>query len=352
MNSPGALPGICANAMTCLAAVLPAQQPPEDAPAKTPAPALQTTGSAPARKSKPGLPPPPVPTCENVAYGKHKQQVLDFWKADSPAPTPVVFYIHGGAWNGGDKVSVASPEYGTVEAYLAAGVSVVSINYRYIKEAEADGIKPPVQGPLGDAARALQFVRGKASEWNIDKKRIAATGGSAGGCTSLWLALHDDLADPASDDPVSRESTRLLCVAVKSAQTSLDPRQMREWIPNIKYGAHAFGCKKDYKKKIESFDVFLASREKILPWIAEYSPWALVTPDDPPVFLIYTNTPNPGKEQSNATHSSNFGQKFHERCKEIGVPCQFVHRGTPENERMTVKDYLLQKLKAGGGESK
>lgn len=318
----------------------------------TPKTDLQTTGTTAARKSKPGLPPPPIPTFEDVAYGKHKQHVLDFWKAESPSPTPVVFYIHGGAWNGGDKVSVSSPEYGTVEAYLAEGISVVSVNYRYIKEATEDGVVPPVQGPLGDTARALQFVRSKAKEWNIDKTRIAATGGSAGGCTALWLAFHDDLADAKSPDPVAREATRLLCVAAMSAQTSLDPKQMKEWIPNINYGAHAFGFKKDYKNKIESFDVFLANREKALPWIAKYSPYALVTPDDPPVFLIYKNTPNIGKEQSNATHSSNFGIKLYERCKEAGVPVIFVHRSTPENERMTIKDFLLSKLKGVTNEPK
>ncbi|WP_334319677.1 alpha/beta hydrolase [Termitidicoccus mucosus] len=335
--------GISSIFMLAVAGILQAQSLSPENLEKTPA--IQTSGTAPARKSKPGLPPPPIPTYENVAYGKHKQHVLDFWKAESATPTPVVFYIHGGAWNGGDKVSVSGPEYGTVEAYLAEGISVVSINYRYIKEAEADGIVPPVKGPLGDAARALQFVRSKAKEWNIDKTRIAATGGSAGACTSLWLAFHDDLADPQSSDPVARESTRLKCVAVASAQTSLDPKQMRDWIPNIKYGAHAFGFKKDYKKKIESFDVFYANREKILPWIAEYSPYALVTPDDPPLFMIYKSTPNIGKEASNATHSSNFGQKLYERCKEVGVPCTFVHRSTPEKDRMTIKDFLLQQLK-------
>ena len=85
---------------------------------------------------------------------------------------------------------------------------MVAINYRYIAQAEADGVKPPVKGPLGDAARALQFVRSKAAEWNIDKPRIGATGGSAGACSSLWLAFHPDMADPKSTDPVARESTR------------------------------------------------------------------------------------------------------------------------------------------------
>lgn len=69
---------------------------------------------------------------------------------------------------------------------------------------------PPVKGPLSDAARPLQFVRSKATEWNVDKERIAASGGSAGTCSSLWLAFHTDMADPKSEDPVAHESTRLL----------------------------------------------------------------------------------------------------------------------------------------------
>ncbi|RRJ98257.1 alpha/beta hydrolase [Opitutaceae bacterium TAV4] len=312
----------------------------------------QTVETPPSAAKPADAAPTLVPTYADVAYGKHQRQVLDFWKAESATPTPVVLYIHGGAWNHGDKANAAKyDDYGGLKAYLAEGISVVSINYRYAKDAESEGVSPPVKGPMGDAARALQFVRSKAVEWNIDKKRIAATGGSAGGCTSLWLAFHDDLADLGSDDPVARESTRLHCAAGMSAQTSLDPQQMRDWIPNITYGAHAFGFKKDYKKKLAPFDVFLASRDTILPWIAEYSPYALVTPDDPPIFLHYKNTPAIGEAQKDATHSTNFGEKLYERCKEAGVPCIFVHRRTPEKDRITVKDFLLRQLKGLGKES-
>ena len=47
----------------------------------------------------------------------------------------------------------------------------------------------------------------------------------------------------------------------------------------------------DPAKKITQFDEFLAKRETILPWIAEYSPYALVTADDPPVYLVYSAPP-------------------------------------------------------------
>jgi hypothetical protein len=59
----------------------------------------------------------------------------------------------------------------------------------------AVGVKPPVQWPLPDAARVLQFVRSKAAEWNIDETRIGASGCSPGAGASLWLAFHPDFAD-------------------------------------------------------------------------------------------------------------------------------------------------------------
>src|SRR5262249_1001720 len=143
----------------------------------------------------------------NVPYGKHARQVLDFYQARSDRPTPLVFYIHGGGWRNGDKK--INPK-----AFLATGISVAEINYRFVEQGEENKVVPPVKAPLEDAARALQFVRSKAAEWNIDKKRIGATGGSAGGCSSLWLAFHEDMADPGSTDPIARESTRLYCAAV------------------------------------------------------------------------------------------------------------------------------------------
>jgi len=119
------------------------------------------------------------PTLKDVAYGKHPKQVLNFWKAESATPTPVLFFIHGGGWTAGNRSSGLA---GLLPVMLKSGISVVSVEYRFISEATQDGVVPPVKGPLSDAARALQFVRSKAAEWNIDKARIGASGGSAGAC--------------------------------------------------------------------------------------------------------------------------------------------------------------------------
>src|SRR5689334_11153301 len=189
-----------------------------------------------------GQPKPPArpePTQADIVYGKDSErQKFDFWQAKSDKPTPVVLLIHGGGWTGGDKRTYGA---NMIDPFLKEGISVAAINYRFILQAMDQGVEPPVKGCLHDAARALQTIRSKAKEWNVDPKRVGSTGGSAGACTSLWLALHNDIADPKSNDPVARQSSRLTCAAVTGAQTSLDPKELRQWIPNAVYGGHAFG---------------------------------------------------------------------------------------------------------------
>lgn len=266
----------------------------------------------------------------DVPYGSHPRQVLDFYPAESDTPTPVVFYIHGGGWQNGDKKT-------NPKVFLDKGISVVAINYRYVKNGVEEKIEPPVKASLGDAARALQFVRSKAKEWNIDKKRIGATGGSAGACSSLWLAFHDDMADPKSEDPVARESTRLYCAAVRGAQVSLDPKELREWMPNYRYGAHAFG--------LPNIQSLIDNREKVLPWIKEYSPIEHVSKDDPQIALFYSGeVPVIGSSPKDPTHSGIMGVKLAERLNDVGVDVVLVHPGVKDPEYKSYSDYLIDRL--------
>ncbi|MCU0722285.1 MAG: alpha/beta hydrolase, partial [Planctomycetes bacterium] len=112
----------------------------------------------------------PDPTFADVPHGPHPRNVLDFWKAAAEAPAPLIVVIHGGGFRSGDK-SAVRPEH--LRAALGAGVSYASINYRLLDSA-------PIHEILRDAARAVQFLRSKAAEWNLDKARFAAHGGSAG----------------------------------------------------------------------------------------------------------------------------------------------------------------------------
>lgn len=248
-----------------------------------------------------------TPTHANVAYGSHERQVLDFWQAKSAqAKTPLLFFVHGGGWMTGDK---ANPDF--LAKCLENGISVASINYRLIQDAQTAKIDPPVKACLDDAARALQYVRSQAEAWKIDKERIGGCGGSAGGFTTLWLAFCTDMADAKSADPISRESTRLRCVMAFVPQTTLDPKQMQAWIPNNTYGNHAFG--------LPSMEAFVAKRDELLPWIERFSPYALATKDDPPVLLFYDNAPNLGQPYKDPPHCGNFGAGIAEKLKAVGI---------------------------------
>lgn len=279
-------------------------------------------------------------TLADVKYGEHFRQTFDLWLAESGAPTPLVLYLHGGGWGAQDKTDIH--QHLEVRALLDAGVSVASANYRFLVDANAAEVSPPVQWPLHDAARALQFLRSRAVEWNLDKTRIAASGVSAGGCTALWLAMRDDLADPASEDPVARESTRLLFTATKAPQPSLDPAELVEWIPNSEYGGHAFGYAG--RTRPETFAPFLANREKHREDLASYSPMAHASADDPPVVLLFTKAdraPAKGEPQRDPTHSPVLGLMLKARLDALGVPCELRHP-FDGRESATLTELLLR----------
>lgn len=297
-------------------------------------------------KKKKAPPERPTPTVADHAYGQDSQrQKFDFWQAKSENPTPIVLLIHGGGWTGGDKTG-----YGTssIQPYLDAGISVAAVNYRFIAQAMEQKVEPPVKACLHDAARALQTIRSKSREWNLDSRRVGATGGSAGACTSLWLALHDDLANPSSSDPIARESSRLTCAAVSGAQTSLDPKELREWIPNAIYGGHAFGFAQPGRSRAQEFELLIANREQVLPWIKEYSPIELVTKDDPSIYLDYPNQRTPpavGQTETDPTHSAMYGVKLAEKLRAAGVPAIVSYPGQQDEKYGSIAKFLIAKLK-------
>lgn len=315
----------------------------QDAPAKKAA--QPTKKASPATKKDAPKVTGPAPTAENVHYGPHDRQVLDFYQAKSDAPTPVVFAIHGGGWVNGSKDGYR----GQAKRFNDAGISLVAINYRMVTEAAEKKIDPPVKWPLEDAARALQFVRSKAKEWNLDKTRIGATGGSAGGCSSLYLLYHDDMADPKSADPVARESTRLYCAAVDGAQTTLDPKVLKEWMPNYTYGGHAFAIVGPDGKRDTGFPTYHAKRDELISKINTYSPMAHVSKGDPPVFLFYGNAAAAtvkGESKPDPTHAPLLGAILMEKLQAEGVEGIFVHPGMPHPKYKNSGDYLIDRLKA------
>lgn len=116
-----------------------------------------------------------------------KSQSLDLYlpqpkdEASAKTPLPLIIWIHGGGWRGGDKKG------GPMRALLNAGFAVASINYRLSTEA-----KWPAQ--LDDCQSAVSFLEAHAGEYGFDAKKVALWGASAGGHLVLMLALKDGTA--------------------------------------------------------------------------------------------------------------------------------------------------------------
>jgi hypothetical protein len=146
------------------------------------------------------------------------------------------------------------------------------------------------------------------------------------------------MADPKNADPIARESTRLSCALTFVPQTSLDPQQMKSWIPNINYGHHAFA--------LVNFQDFLDQRATLLPWIQEFSPYALATSDDPPVYLFYDSVPAIGQPYKDPPHSANFGAGLAEKLKSVGIDYELNYPGAPGVRHPDLFAYLREKLQA------
>ena len=257
------------------------------------------------------------PTYRDLKYGPHDRNVMDVWLAESDKPTPVLVSIHGGGFRGGNK-SVSGD---LLSQCLESGISVVAITYRLSDEAIA-----PAQ--FLDSARAIQFIRHKAEDWNLDPTRMAATGGSAGAGISLWLGFHDDSADPDNEDPVLRQSTRLTCMAVYNGQTSYDPRFIRELFPGTNTYmesalAQLFGV------DLSKLDDLPQEKYRLFE---EVSALPHLTKDDVPVVLFYGSTlDTPITSQGIGIHHPRFGKALKEKMDQLGIECH-VHTGIPRGD--------------------
>jgi len=288
-----------------------------------------------AKKAVPNGPPKnpastTLPDMTNVVYGSDtKFDVFDLWKAKSDKPTPLVIFIHGGGGvDGRDKNSILTQF--PLDQLLHAGISCASIDYR--KEVNGKIYFP---NPFLDSARAVQFLRYKATEFNLDPARIACCARGAGGSgISLLIAFHKDLADPRSDDPVVRESTRLTCVAVEKAVVSFDPRWIKENLPGKAWRGPNLAAIFGMKDAAEA-DLLNPAPEKAR-LMEENAPINYLTADAPPVFLSYPGeslSPKPGAD----IRMIDFGLILKQKMDALKVECEIMG-GWPQNPECTGPD--------------
>ncbi|MCZ2148262.1 MAG: alpha/beta hydrolase [Bryobacterales bacterium] len=128
---------------------------------------------------------PPMPAGvradRNISYDKYPETVLDVFSPEAgPAgKRPGVLVIHGGGWVGGTREAMWEQ---WVKRYLDKGFVVANVEYRLAKAATAPAA-------VEDVLKAARWFTKNAKKYNVDTKRIAVTGSSAGGHLALMVGM-------------------------------------------------------------------------------------------------------------------------------------------------------------------
>ncbi len=279
-----------------------------------------------------------APFYEDVKYGQYERNVLDFWQAESELPTPVVIYIHGGGFKAGDKMQARQSrnlEY--LKKCLENRVSFASINYRFRQTTRLDTI-------MLDVKRAIQFIRSRAEQWNIDKEKIAAYGSSAGGGASIWLAFRDDMAEPNSPDPVLRESTRLAVVGHIASQATYDFAKWGEILGLEENWMEEFNTRED----LELYRITDRSQYND-PEIIELRKFldmpAYLDKSDPPIYLANDASFDTPGNSGLAIHHPLHPFYLQEQYQNLGLDFSSWFEFTPPEEVENMIDFFLKYLK-------
>lgn len=132
----------------------------------------------------------------DIRYGPDARHRLDVFAPAAAAGLPVVLFVHGGGFVGGDKGNEADPFYNNIGAWaVRAGFIGVTMTYR---------LAPAHAWPSGaqDVDRALAWLRAHVAQYGGDPRRIVLMGHSAGAAHAAGcLARHG--CEPGSAAPAA-----------------------------------------------------------------------------------------------------------------------------------------------------
>lgn len=126
---------------------------------------------------------------EDLNYGPDPMHDMDVaLPANRDTTTPFVIFIHGGAWQFGEKVNFSEE----IRLFAQSGIAAASINYRLASRLYK--IHHPDQP--NDIRRALEFIRSQRNVWQVSSSRIGLSGFSSGGHLAMLVgyAFNNDKA--------------------------------------------------------------------------------------------------------------------------------------------------------------
>lgn len=194
----------------------------------------------------------------NIPYADpaHERQVLDVYAPDDAKNLPVVFWIHGGGWQTGDKTSVQLKP----RVFTERGFVFVSTNYRLLPHVEMDVL-------IRDVAMSLGWVHRNIARYGGDPSRIFVMGHSAGAQLAALICIDDrylksegvPMAVLQGCVPVDGDTYDLPAII-----TTAEIRQMAHGLPLPEFG-HRVKFGNDPKKHIDFSAVTHVAKGKGIP---------------------------------------------------------------------------------------
>ncbi len=290
----------------------------------------------------------------NAKYASDSRNVFDLWLAESKEPTPLIIFVHGGGFVQGDKTAAYNREAkvgigsNQIVEFLKNDISFMTINYRLLKHNENQGVLKS----LNDVKNAVQFVKYHAEKLNIDPDRIALAGTSAGGGACLWMAFHDDMAEPDSQNPISRQSTRVAAVAVMEAQSTYDLIKWTDEVFPDDVLSKDMLRKGGMAKRIVQFygiqDISKLDSDEIKTYREKVDMLSMISSDDPPVYILNKQEFKPAKgvNAGNLLHSPYHAVALKKEIEKAGIEHEIYipAEGSKPSESQTVANFLIGKL--------
>ena len=145
---------------------------------------------------------------QNVPYANDtvKKHLLDIYlPANASAATPLIIWVHGGAWNHNDKYADMGYMKSTIKALVEKGYALASIDYRQSSTAIF-----PAQ--IQDCIQAVEFLNTHAEKYKLDKNKFVLMGFSAGGHLASLVGLSNNQAVTTFYHNAQKPHFKIKCV--------------------------------------------------------------------------------------------------------------------------------------------
>jgi len=293
---------------------------------------------------------------KDIPYGPHERNVFDIFLPNSEIPTPLVIYIHGGGFLGGQKENAYAPLWNgswdfpsEIRTLLGENIAFASINYRLLA---FEGDQEGVLKSLNDSKRCLQYIRSISNSLNIDPNNIVLCGSSAGAGTSQWLAFSDDMADLDNEDPVLRETTRVKGIAVRATQASYDLLRYETDI----FFDYDFSWLSYFEADPSMKDRFMSfyginqlnefNSEAITDYRQKVDMLGMLSSDDPEFWASNPQNPVVAPTQPNIlNHHGYHARTLKEYADTVNVPNVVFYEEYEDPSNETFVDFMIRKTK-------